>query len=211
MSSKDEGAILDQALADLDVDKNFLDDEPNEASRLVPASSHVIENVPTATSASPWIIIGSAVVLVAVVVLVTQAILFWAPLLALLAVAALILRSNMPPRESFHAKQQIQHISQQKDDAKGKGWLENKINRAKAYIKTEVKDAIGGYEDVEFLDVGFGTMAIARDLTSTSRKYYSWLGVWGEWRALDLPMQTKASIHQWLWKRGRASNPSQQG
>ena len=105
------------------------------------------------------------------------------------------------------AKKEIKRIQRGKhlpDNQRGKKtWFQKKVTNVKTFLSSEAKDAVGGYDDVLFCDVGFGVLVLARDLTNG--KYFSWLGFLGEWRVLDLAPETQAKLHQWLWKRSSTS------
>lgn len=221
---------LDLALNSLDVDTNIFDEpvgdadepatqlNPNESSGLIVAQNNECELTWQERKIVPYALLlvalgGAANVIVCVVMDVVR---FWIPLLVVLLVVGLIARLCVPPRESFNAKKEMKRIKrgkhldesqQQEQQNIRKNWLGKKVNRVRTFLVTEACNAVGAYDDVQFLDVGFGTITIVRDLTNG--EYFSGMGAFGAWRVLDswLSPAHRASLREWLWRKNRRRGP----
>lgn len=220
IADADDDDDLDQALETLDVERNFLLDDDDVVDTTNKPTGLLLPHVDaepttddvtggaTVSGAAECVPLPLLVVLVVSVILVVVRFL-WFPLMIIILIVLLgvaVARTQIPPRESFHIKKEIKRIQRGKHRPQAERenskqtWLEKKVTNVTTYLTTEAKDAVGGFDDVQYCDVGFGILVVARDLTTTNAKYYSWLGFLGEWRVLDsLSPETQAKLHQWLW------------
>ena len=232
---KNEYSELDQALDAIDVDTNFFEDEPEtsheeqQQQQHEPVSSEsdpLTNPTPTATTATfsgdeeataistKYLVMGFVVlVTLGVVVTVVTLLPSWLLIMTALALVTLLVlaRVNIPSRESFHVQQEMQRLKQKKQETKSKAktsWLGKKAAAAKSVLSTTTKKAVGGYDDVLFMDVGIGRLAAVRDLTNG--KCYTWVGLWKEWRCVVhlMSAETNARLHRWLWNHRHGSTRS---
>ena len=221
---KDDHSELDQTLDALDVDMNLFEDEPATSheeqqhhQQHVPAASELdpLTNSSAATTtatvddderpaiSTEYLVVGLVVLAtLAVVATIVMLLPSWLLVVAALALVVFLVwtRFTIPPRESFHIKQEMQRLKKQKQETTNtRTWLGKKAANVKNVLSTTTKNAVGGYDDVLFMDVGVGTLAVVRDLTNG--KCYTWIGVWKEWRCVVnvLSAETNARLHQWLW------------
>lgn len=211
---------LDDALNALDLDTNvFAEEEEEEVVGLVAVRQNGDETAGL-TTASPdsnepgkisstlpllFAVLAGLLVVLVLLLLLSAWNLWWVLLLVVLGVV--VARTQMPAEETFQAKKEIKRIG--KHQQRGKNWLQRKANKVTTFLSAEAKNAAGGYDDVQFLDLGVGRLVIVRDLTNG--QYHTWMGVWGEWRVWDLPGDVPAAIHQRLWDRSRSRSSAVDG
>ena len=231
---KKDYSELDQALDAVDVDMNLFGDEPatghekqqQQQEHRVPAASE-LDPLTSASAITPattadddatpaisteYLVVG-LVVFATLTIVVTIVVLLpsWLLVVMALALVAFLVwtRLTIPSRESFHIKNEMQRLKQTKQETtKSKTWLGKKAATVKNVLSTTTKNAVGGYDDVLFMDVGVGTIVAVRDLTNG--KCYAWIGVWEEWRCVVnvLSAETNARLHQWLWKHSHPASRS---
>lgn len=219
--TEDYNDDLDQELDALDVENNQFRDEPeddddDEEPAVVSAqeeSTGLTTTTSTATNnttgdddqepLSSGILLGSVILGVVLAILLGSFGSLWILVVILLGFVV-VARLTRPTKESFQVNTEIKRLGhEQQDKSKGKkNWIQRNTKKVSTFLSNTAKQALAAHDDVQFLDVGIGTVAVTRDLTNG--RYLTWMGVFGKWHHVSvLSQETQESLHQHLWSNAR--------